>query len=271
MQVRFSDGSAAAWADRVAQHNPSDAVVGAAIHSVRAVPADAAAQVATWARDETRPLHFHLSEQPAENAASLAATGMTPARLLHEAGALGPGNSAVHATHIDADDVDLLGETATFVCICPTTERELADGIGPAGPLKEAGVRLTLGSDSHAVIDLIEEARLVELHERLAHRERGRHNAADLLDAATALGMASLGWDAGRIAVGAPADLATIRLDSPRTAGSGDPLSAVLFASTAADVTDVVVGGEHLVRDGRHTRFENLGAELAAAVAAVTG
>lgn len=271
VQVRFSDGSAPAWAERVAEFNPPDVVVGAAIHSVRAVPADAAEHVAGWARHENRPLHFHLSEQPAENTASLAATGMTPARLLHDAGALGPQSSAVHATHLEADDVDLLGETGTFVCICPTTERELADGIGPAGPLKEAGVRLTLGSDSQAVIDLIEEARLVELHERLAHGERGRHSAADLLDAATSSGMVSLGWDAGRITVGGPADFATVRLDSPRTAGAGDPLTAVLFASTAADVTDVVVGGEHLVRDGRHTRFEDLGAELADAVAAVTG
>lgn len=269
VQVRFSDGHAGAWAERVSGLDVPGIVVGAAIHSVRAVPGDDAAQVAAWATGESRPLHFHLSEQPAENEASLAATGMTPAELLHQVGALGPSSTAVHATHVTAGDIALLGANHVGACICPTTERELADGIGPTNLLKDAGVRLTLGTDSHAVIDLIEEARLIELHERLAHGERGHHSAADLLDAATIDGMGALGWDSGRIAAGALADFTTVRLDSPRTAGSADPENAVIFASTAADVTDVVVGGRRVVRAGVHVAQADPGGELAAAIKAV--
>ena len=132
-----------------------------------------------------RPLHVHLSEQVAENDACLAATGLTPTQLLAEAGALGPLTTAVHATHLTDDDIALLGESRTHVCFCPTTERDLADGIGPARRLHDAGAVLTLGSDSHAVIDLFEEMRAVEMHERLATQQRGHWSAAELLAAAT--------------------------------------------------------------------------------------
>lgn len=160
----------------------------------------------------------------------------------------------MHATHLTPHDRTLLGESRTGVCMCPTTERDLADGIGPARVLADAGSPLSLGSDSNAVVDLFEEARGVELDERLATRERGHWLAADLLRAATSDGHASLGWpEAGRIEVGAPADLVTVTLDSVRTAGSpADALvESVVFAATAADVREVVVGGRRVVADGR--------------------
>ena len=128
---------------------------------------------------------MHLSEQPAENEAALAFYGRTPTELLDEAGVLGPLTSAVHATHLTESDVATLGRTGTTSCFCPTTERDLADGIGPARALLDAGSGLSLGSDQHAVIDLIEEARALEMHERLATRRRGRFTPAELLAAAT--------------------------------------------------------------------------------------
>jgi cytosine/adenosine deaminase-related metal-dependent hydrolase len=179
----------------------------------------------------------HLSEQVAENEQCLRAYGLTPTQLLAEAGALGPMTSVVHATHLTDTDVRLLGESATRVCFCPTTERDLADGIGPARRLHEAGAVLTLGSDSHAVIDLFEEMRAVEMHERLASQERGHWSAAELLDAAGARGHESLGFDdAGRIAVGRRADLVTVDLESWRTRGTGATPETLVFAATAADV-----------------------------------
>ncbi len=147
--------------------------VGAAIHSVRAVPADQLGDVADWARDRSAPLHFHLSEQRAENEACLARYGVTPTRLLADAGALSAAAVAVHATHTTADDIALLASASTGVCLCPTTERDLADGIGPAGALAAAGVALSVGSDGQSVIDLFEEARGIELDERLASQVRG--------------------------------------------------------------------------------------------------
>ena len=233
VQVRYSDGDAHAWAERVAAFD--DPRVGAAIHSVRAVPPEQLGVVVEAAQG--RPLHVHLSEQVAENEACLAATGRTPTQLLAEAGALGPLTSAVHATHLTDDDVRLLGESRTRVCFCPTTERDLADGIGPARRLHDAGAVLTLGSDSHAVIDLFEEMRAVELHERLATQERGHWSAVELLAAATRDGHASLGFDdAGRIAVGQRADLVDVDLTSVRTRGTGASAETLVYAATGADV-----------------------------------
>jgi formiminoglutamate deiminase len=265
VQRRFSDGSVDRWADRVDRLRSGPHVaVGAAVHSTRAVAPEDIATVAAWTRGRGAPLHAHVSEQPAENDQVLAAHGATPVGILAAAGALDERFTAVHATHLTPDDIALLGAARCACCICPTTERDLADGIGPTMALRDAGARLTLGSDSHAVIDLLEEARGVELDERLASRERGRHETAALLRMATADGHASIGWpDAGRIEAGAVADLTSVRLDSVRTAGIGaaDAIAGVVFAATAADVHHVVVGGRVVVRDGCHTAID-VAAEL---------
>ena len=91
----------------------------------------------------------------------------------------------------------LLGGAGAHCCLCPTTERDLADGIGPAARLRDAGAALALGSDSNAIIEPLEEARAVELDERLASGVRGRHSGDELLQAATAGGYRSLGWPEG--------------------------------------------------------------------------
>jgi formiminoglutamate deiminase len=272
-QLRFSDGSADAWTQRVADLAESESArIGAAIHSMRAVDPEAGAVVAGWAAERERPLHAHVSEQPAENEACLEAYGRTPTALLAHAGALDEANfTAVHATHLDEADVALLGEAGACCCVCPTTERDLADGIGAMRRLADAGASLSLGSDSHAVIDMFEEARAVELDERLASGERGRHGAAALLGAASADGHASLGWpDAGRIEPGARADLVTVSLEGVRLAGTGpdNALEAVVFAAGAADVRHVLVDGHEIVRDGRHATID-VPRELQAAVLAV--
>ncbi|MFF9430478.1 formimidoylglutamate deiminase [Streptomyces sp. NPDC004288] len=272
-QLRFTDGTAERWAERVSALKESDTVrIGAAIHSVRAVPADQLSTVARWAQDRQAPLHVHLSEQTAENEACLAAHGMTPTRLLAEHGVLGPHTTGVHNTHLTDEDIALIGGSATGTCMCPTTERDLADGIGPAVALQRAGSPLSLGSDSHAVVDLLEEARAMELNERLRTRTRGHWTAAALLRAATADGHAALGRpDAGVLEPGAPADFATITLDSVRTAGPAARLGAetAVFAATAADVRHVVVGGRTVVRDGAHVSVPDTGEALATAIAAL--
>jgi cytosine/adenosine deaminase-related metal-dependent hydrolase len=278
-QLRFGDGDADRWAARVAALGAGPggvlgpaARLGAAIHSVRAVPRDQLPVVAAWAATHGAPLHAHLSEQPAENEACLAAYGVTPAGLLDQAGALGPASTMVHATHLTERDIALLGGSRTCACFCPTTEADLADGIGPARALASAGSPLSVGSDSHAVIDLFAEARGIELTQRLATGQRGQFAAADLATAATAAGHACLGWpDAGRLAPGALADLVSVALDTPRLAGTADAtaLEAIVFAATAADVTDVVVGARDVVRDRRHLLIPDVPAALSAAIRAV--
>ncbi|KAA1423868.1 formimidoylglutamate deiminase [Mumia zhuanghuii] len=227
---RFADTDGEAWAGRVndlaARHaGADDVVVGAAIHSVRAVPADQLATVAGALPDA--PLHVHVSEQPAENEWCLATSGLTPVALLAEAGVWTPRTTAVHATHLTDADVILLGDATAYACFCPTTEAELADGVGPSVRLREAGARLTLGSDSNTVIDVFAEARAVEMHERLVTGRRGAWGAAKLTEAATRTGYASLGFTPDL----AETDTVTLR-DSVRLAGVDEPL----WAATASDV-----------------------------------
>ncbi|MFF3454842.1 formimidoylglutamate deiminase [Streptomyces sp. NPDC002730] len=272
-QLRFSDGTAEAWAERASALKSSDhALIGAALHSVRAVPAAQLSTVAQWAEARRAPLHVHLSEQTAENDACRAAHGCTPTRLLADHGVLGPRTTGVHNTHLTNEDIALLGSSATGTCMCPTTERDLADGIGPAATLQREGSPLSLGSDSHAVIDLLEEARAMELNERLRTRTRGHWTAAALLRAATEDGHAALGWhDAGRLEPGAPADFTTVALDSVRTAGPVPRLAAetAVFAATAADVRHTVVAGRHVVRDGVHTLIPDVARALAESIDAL--
>jgi formiminoglutamate deiminase len=256
VQVRFSDGTAEAWAERTS----SGPAAGAAIHSVRAVPKDQMKHVVDAAAG--RPLHVHLSEQVAENEQCLEAYGATPTEVLGDVGALGGRTSAVHATHLTDGDVALLGGTATYSCFCPTTERDLGDGIGPSRRLIEAGSPLTLGSDSHAVIDLFEEMRAVELNERLATQRRGHWSATELLRAGTVDGHRSLGFDdAGRIEVGARADLVVVDTTSARTAGTGADEGTLVFAAGGADVVRVL-------RDGMDVTVEptEVGRELDEAI-----
>jgi formiminoglutamate deiminase len=269
VQLRFSDDSAEAWANRVDELEAAEGVrLGAAIHSVRAVDADAASAVASFAAERSWPLHAHVSEQPAENEECRSAYGASPTGLLADAGALSERFTAVHATHPADGDFALLGSNGCRVCLCPTTERDLADGVGPARHLANAKVGLSLGTDSHAAIDMFEEARAVELDERLESGVRGGHSAAELLSAATAGGYESIGWpEGGRIEPGALADLVTVGLDGVRLAGTSvdHAVESLVFAASAADVRQVIVGGRFVVRDGSHLDLD-VPAELGEAI-----
>ncbi|MHB1499935.1 MAG: formimidoylglutamate deiminase [Candidatus Dormibacteria bacterium] len=267
--ARFSDGDPMAWARRVERLPEGPTLkVGAAAHSVRALDESALRIVASWARERDAPLHLHLSEQLAENEACLRATGRTPTALVARLGVLGPTTTAVHAIHLTEEDIDSLGRSGTGVCVCPTTERDLADGVCPARALADAGSPLSLGTDSNSVVDLFEEARAVELDQRLLTHRRGLHSAPELLQAATAGGARALGWDAGVLEVGRLADFVTLDVESPRLAGAGedDLVSRVVYAAAPADVRRVVVGGHTVVKEGRHIRLGAVGSLLAQAI-----
>lgn len=262
VQTRFSDGSAEAWLDRVeamraAHEDDEDVVIGLAPHSVRAVPESVLVTLVDRMHEGT-PVHIHVSEQPAENRECLEATTLTPVGVLERVGLLGADTTLIHCTHLTEADIDLVGRSGSMVCYCATTERDLADGIGPARDLHESGAALCVGTDSHAVIDVFEEARGIELHTRLDSGRRGSFSPEELMRTATTAGSRSLGFRPMGLEVGAPADFIVLDTRSPRLAGMDDEpvLDPVVYSASAADVTDVFVAGRRIVADGEHAAWE---------------
>ena len=264
VQLRFADPGVESWARRLSEIPPGrHLVVGAAAHSVRAVPAAALREVATFGTG--RPLHVHVSEQPGENAVCKSFYRATPAQLLADSGMLGPSTTAVHATHLEPTDVDLLADSGSAVCFCPTTERDLADGIGPARLLADRGVPLCIGTDQHVAIDMLGEAQALEMDERLASGERARFDMPDLVATLTVNGHKSLGWeDAGELRAGWRADLVALRVDTARTAGTSP--EQVVVAAASPDVDTVVVDGKVVVSGGNHA-LGDIGELLTASIA----
>jgi formiminoglutamate deiminase len=256
-QRRFGDGSAGSWLARLASLRttigaefPEDAVtVGAALHSVRAVPFTDLAEIAAGI-DPVIPLHVHLSEQPAENEACLAATGKTPTALLAERGLLSARTSAVHATHLTEHDIHLLGTSGSTVVMCPTTEADLGDGIGPARALADAGATIALGTDQHAVVDPLLETRALEHGERLGSGRRGRFSPDELIIMSSAGGAASVSRDVGSLSVGQPCDFIVVDPASVRTVGSNP--SQLMLSASAADVMAVVISARVVAEHGIH-------------------
>ncbi len=254
-QRAFDDGSAAGWLERwrslrnaLGTDPDARVTLGAAIHSVRAVPTAAMREVLAGL-PSAAPLHIHLSEQPQENADCLAEYGLTPTGVLADLGALSPRLSVVHATHLTDADIALIGSAGATVVMCPTTEADLGDGIGPARRLADAGARIALGSDQNAVVDPLLEMRGLEAGERLASGERGRFDPAALLAAASGSGYASLGLGDAGLRPGALCDLVEVSMESVRTVGSA-PAQLPLTA-TASDVLRVIVHGVIVADSGR--------------------
>lgn len=247
VQQSFSDGDADRWAQRMDSFGDGEGVrIGAAIHSVRAVDPRSMRTVAEWARKRNAPLHIHLAEQPAEVEECLAAESCTPAQLLEREGILGPDLTAIHAIHVDARDTSLLGANKVSICACTTTERDLGDRVGPMRSLADAGSALCVGSDSNAVIDILEEARGLELDQRRATGRRVLHQPEELFRAATVDGMSALGWEAGELKPGMLADFITIHQQRFAQLRVFDP-GYLMFGCSARDVTNVVVGGTTVV------------------------
>ena len=150
----------------------SDVAFGLAPHSVRAVPPSWLEPLAAYARRHDLPLHMHVAEQLREVEECIAETGRRPLALCAERGLLSPRFVAVHATQLEPAEARQLGAAGAFACICPTTERDLGDGLPDLGELRAAGARLCTGIDSHVITDGIDDLRGLETHERLRTKRR---------------------------------------------------------------------------------------------------
>jgi len=255
-QRRFCDGSVDAYLERVQSLlalRDDHLWVGLAPHSVRAVGAEDLRRIAQAAAELDLPIHAHVSEQPAENEACHDEHERSPTQVFADAGCLDDDGrfTAVHAIFVGDGDIARLARQ--HVCACPTTEADLGDGIVPAEAFAAAGTRMALGSDSNAVIDLVQEARLLEMDARLRTGARLRlpdaHGrvATTLLDAATLGGAASLHrHELGRLAVGSPFDACVVDLDHRTLRDVPRPLAldALFTAGTAAPIREVFVAGD---------------------------
>jgi formimidoylglutamate deiminase len=261
-QIRFFESASQFIKNIEALADATEVPIGVAPHSLRAVPLRELKEIAAWTRERKLPLHMHVAEQVAENEACLREYGLTPVALLGREGLLGPHFTAVHAIHITSEEIGLLAHGGTTVCSCPTTERNLGDGVIVADQVMREGIRIALGSDSQAQIDPLEDARELEYHLRLDRQQRvildqiGEQTLASrLFDCATVNGARSLGFAPGELA-----DFFTVDLDDLSIAGHSaeDLLPLAVFTLNRSAVRDVVVNGRRVVCDGRHPLQEEI-------------
>lgn len=241
--------------------------IGAAPHSIRAVPLRHLKEISAFAESWRMPLHSHISEQVGENTACEAEYGYTPVTLLAGHGILDPHTTLIHAIHLTEAELEMVARAGATICSCPTTERNLGDGIFPADAAVRLGIRVAFGTDSQAQIDLLEDARQLEYHLRLRDQQRGILDASArsdwasreaigqaLFQAASRNGYEALGLGGGELAIGQPADFFTIDLNDLSILGADtDSLSSqAVFALAKSAVRDVAVQGKLIVQDGHH-------------------
>ena len=252
-QRRFGDASVDAYLARVDALRVAGVPVGLAPHSIRAVPESWFRPIAAYSRAHSLPLHVHADEQRAEIEQCRAAYGCTPIELLERYEALGPLTTVIHATHATEHELALLKHYQCTVCVCPTTEGDLGDGIAPYKGLVATSIPLAIGSDSNTRFDPFEELRWAEYSARMRYEQR-RILLSDplaspgpfLLNMGTQWGAGSLALQAGSITPGMSADLIAIDLNHPslQSWSADDLLDTLFFGSSSAVVKHVWVQGK---------------------------
>ena len=263
-QVRFIEDSPdtylASLDHLLSTIDPKDGLAwaGVAPHSVRAVPLDYLKHIVAFANERQLPVHMHVAEQPAEVAACIEEYGRSPVALLDTEGLLSERFTAVHAIHVTPKAIAALARSGAGVCACPTTERNLGDGVVPADLYFKANVPVSLGTDSQIQIDLLEDARELEYHMRLKKMERNvlapenetgaSALATKLFECATVNGAKAIGFDGGQLEAGAPADFFTVDLNDISIAGAStdELLANIVFSLSRTAIRDVVVNGKQL-------------------------
>jgi len=212
-------------------------------------------RITTLANQLDLPIHMHLHETRAEIADSLKEFGLRPLARLHRLGFLGPNLIAVHAVHLEADELALLAEQGCAVAHCPTSNMKLASGIAPIAALQQRGVRIGLGSDGAASnnrLDLLREMHQAALLAKVATGDATVLAAHQILRMATLEGAAALGLDGriGSLSAGKEADLCAVRLNDIMLQPCYNPASHLVYAAGREQVSHVWVGGVERVSEG---------------------
>ena len=240
---------------------------GLAPHSVRAVPKPYLERIGQWSNAHRLPLHMHVAEQPAEVEACIAEYGASPFNFLDDLGLLSPNFTGIHSIHLQPGDIERMARTGITVGACPTTERNLGDGILCADTLIDAGVSIAFGTDSHTQTDAFENARELESNLRLQHLQRavldgrrGETLPALLFDFVTRSGARSLHLETGALQVGRTADFFTVDLSDASLAGTQpeELLTNIVFSMSPRAVCDVVVSGNLVAADRQHAKQQEI-------------
>ena len=213
-------------------------------------------QIATLAAELDLPVHLHVHETESEIERSLAEHGVRPLERLRRLGLLGPNLIAVHAVHLQDEEIQLLATHGCSVAHCPSSNLKLASGFAPVEALRNAGVNLCLGTDGAASnnrLDVLSEMRTAALLAKAVARRAEAMPAHAVLRAATLGGAHALGLDAriGSIQPGKRADLVAVALRGPELTPCYDPVSHLVYAAGREHVTHVWVDGEPRVSEGR--------------------
>jgi formimidoylglutamate deiminase len=264
-QRRFRTSAERVWSAAEAIRDSRRPLVGAglAIHSLRAASAEAIHDLRLRAEGFAGPIHLHVAEQTAEVDDCLLATGVRPIAWLARERLLDPRWQLVHATHAEPGEIDAVAASGAGIVLCPGTEANLGDGLADLPRWLDAGVPLTIGSDSHVTRDWREELRWLEYGQRLVRRQRnvaaspssGRPSTAESLFARVAAGGgAAAGEPSWGLVPGARADALVVNAADDALLGLAPELSldALLFSSPSAPWQDVMVAGRWVVREGRH-------------------
>jgi formimidoylglutamate deiminase len=246
-------------------------------HSLRAVSSDSLRAIADVVRAQQIPMHLHIAEQAAEIEQCVSASGKRPVEWLLENLAVNEQWCLVHATHMNAAEIEALAKTNAVVCICPSTEANLGDGIFPLPAFLTHGGRIAIGSDSQVSINPFEELRWLEYGQRLATLTRNvasldhAHTGHELFQRTLSGGAQAGGLGAAGLQSGADADFLTLDADSPVLAAHDDDtlLDALIFSGHPLPIERVMVHGEWQVIDGQHVAQDAARQEFAAAVRAL--
>jgi len=211
-------------------------------------------RVAMLAGQLDLPIHIHVHETEDEIAGSLKEHGVRPLQRLHRLGLLGPELIAVHAVHLNDEEIDLLAQHDCHVAHCPTSNMKLASGLAPIGKLLACGIGTGLGSDGAASnnrLDLLQEMRHAALLAKLGSRDAACLPAHRAVRMATLEGARALGLDKeiGSLLPGKAADLFALRLNDWEIQPCYDPVSHLVYTAGREQVTHVWVAGKLRIKD----------------------
>jgi len=257
------------------QFSSAHVSLGLGVHSLRAVSPESIDVIAQRARADDVPLHIHVAEQQREVDECIAATGARPVQWLLDNHDIDHRWCLVHATHMDEEETRELARTGAVVCLCPSTEANLGDGIFPLPQYIGAGGRIAVGSDSQVTVNPFEELRWLEYVQRLQMTRRNiirseehPHTGDFLYRLALDGGSHALGRSSGALVMDHLADLLVLDDSHPLMVGHNQHsyLDALVFGGFSTPISRVMVNGQWLVANGEHRSAEKTRENFIAAV-----